>query len=131
MHLERKYLKSPISAPKNQTFVNLPSEGAACSCRIGMTNAQVVCAIGVGALTRLSAAMTKTFQDGTVRSSCCSGFHLGLQGRCWTPFIAHLLLNLLRAPRPHRGDPAASRRRIRTSMTRAELWMFSIHLYLV
>lgn len=66
-----------------ETFISLLCEGAASCCRVSMINAQVLCAIGVEALTRLSAPMTKTFQDGIVRSSCCSGFHLGLQGRSW------------------------------------------------
>lgn len=114
-----------------ETFISLLCEGAASCCRVSMINAQVLCAIGVEALTRLSAPMTKTFQDGIVRSSCCSGFHLGLQGRSWSPFIAHHLLNLQRALRQRRGDPTASHRRIRTSIAQAKLWMLSIHLCLI
>lgn len=132
MSFEKKKIKICVFLSKNlETFINLLCEGAASCCRISMINAQVLCVIGVGALTRLSAPMTKTFQDGIVRSSCCSGFHLGLQGRSWSPFIAHLLLNLQRALRLHRGDPTASHRRIRTSITQATRWILSIHLWLI
>lgn len=65
--------------------VSVLGEGAASCCGLSMLNAQVLSVIGVGALTRLTAPMTKAFQDQIVRSSCCSGFHLGLQGRSWSP----------------------------------------------
>lgn len=64
--------------------VGLLEDDAARCCGLIIINAQVLSVIGVGALTRLNAPMTITFQDEIVRSGCCSGFHLGLQGRSWS-----------------------------------------------